>query len=218
MEIVTGDQMRRIDRRAIDGLGIPSLRLMEAAGQGVALALLRDFPDIRGSGVTLLCGKGNNGGDGLVTARHLAESGIVPRVVLLSHADQLKGDAAHNLRLARKRGLEVREVPDAAAWSTARSVLDDSRIVVDAMLGTGVRGGARGLVATVIRDINRCGARVVALDLPSGIDADRVDVTGNAVRASRTYTLCRPKLPLVLDPGATYAGTVTVVSCSRRRG
>ena len=63
MEIVTGDQMRRIDRRAIDGLGIPSLRLMEAAGQGVALALLRDFPDIRGSGVTLLCGKGNNGGD-----------------------------------------------------------------------------------------------------------------------------------------------------------
>ena len=212
MEIVTGEQMRRIDRRAIDGLGIPSLRLMEAAGQGVARALARDFPDIRDRRVTLLCGKGNNGGDGLVVARHLAENGIVPTVVLLSRADQLKRDAAHNLRLARERGLEVREVPDADAWNTTRSVLNDSRIVVDAMLGTGVRGGARGLVATVIRDVNRCGGPVVALDLPSGIDADRVDVPGHAVRATRTYTLCRPKLPLVLDPAATYAGTVTVVS------
>ncbi len=211
MEIVTGEQMRRIDRRAIDGLGIPSLRLMEAAGRGVARALLRDFPEIRETGVTLLCGKGNNGGDGLVTARHLAESGVVPSVVLLSRADQLKGDAAHNLRLARERGLEVREVPDAEAWDTARSVLSDSRVVVDAMLGTGVRGGARGLIATVIRDVNRGGGRVVALDLPSGIDADQVEVEDNAVRATRTYTLCRPKLPLVLDPAATYAGTVTVV-------
>ena len=190
MEIVTGEQMRRIDRRAIDGLGIPSLQLMEAAGQGVAKALLRDFPDIRETGVTLLCGKGNNGGDGLVTARYLAESGIVPRVVLLSRADQLAGDAAHNLRLARERGLEVEELPDADAWNAAGSVLSDSLVVVDAMLGTGVRGGARGLVATVIRDVNRSGGRA---------RNQRMKVAGRRPVSSGVISSLCPSIPIAFS-------------------
>ena len=211
MEIVTGEQMRRIDRRAIDGLGIPSLQLMEAAGRGVATALLRDFPDLSEDGVVLICGKGNNGGDGLVAARHLLERGIKPAVLLLCRASEVRGDVAHNLRLAGERGIQVREVPDLESWSAARSVLTGPRVVVDAMLGTGIRGGPRGIVAAVIRDLNRSGCRVVSVDLPSGIDADQALVQGGAVRAHRTYTLCRPKLPLALDPAATHAGTVTVL-------
>jgi NAD(P)H-hydrate epimerase len=212
MEIVTGEQMRRIDRRTIEGLGIPGLRLMEAAGRGVARALLEDFGDVaRDRGVVVLCGKGNNGGDGLVAARHLARHGLAPRILLLADADRLEGDAAHNLGAARQAGLEVEQVPDAAAWRRARSVLEQPCVVVDAILGTGVEGGARGLAATVIEDLNASRCRVASVDVPSGIDADSAEVQGCAVRAARTYTLCRPKLPLVLDPGATHAGAVRVI-------
>jgi NAD(P)H-hydrate epimerase len=211
MEIVTGEQMRRIDRRTIEGLGIPGLQLMEAAGRGVAEALLHDFPDAERMGVVVLCGKGNNGGDGLVAARYLSRRNITPRILLLARADQLKGDAAHNLRRALEHGLEVEEVPDAAAWDLARSALKESCVVVDAILGTGVQGGARGLAATAIDEINRSRCPVAAVDVPSGIDADSAEVEGCAVHAERTYTLCRPKLPLVLDPGAAHAGIVRVI-------
>jgi NAD(P)H-hydrate epimerase len=211
MEIVSGEQMRSIDRRAIESLGIPGLQLMEAAGRGVADSLVADYPGSVGGCVAVLCGKGNNGGDGLVAARYLARHGIQPRVLLLASAGELRGDAARNLVAAREQGLEVREIPDEAAWSEARGVLDEVCVVLDAMLGTGVRGGARGLVATVIEDLNESTTPVVSVDLPSGIDADRVSIDGPTVRAERTYTLCRPKLPLLLDPAAAYAGSVRVV-------
>ncbi|MHC5053069.1 MAG: NAD(P)H-hydrate dehydratase [Planctomycetota bacterium] len=211
MELVTGAQMRRIDRRAIEGLGIASLELMEAAGRNVARTLLVDYPDAPRDGVVVVCGKGNNGGDGLVAARHLLQTGLAPRVLLLTTADDLAGDAAHNLRAAREAGVDVHEAPDAAAWDRVRSALDGRSLVLDAILGTGVRGGARGLAATVIEEINRSRCRVVAVDVPSGIDADTAAFDGRAIRAERTYALCRPKLPLVLDPGAAYAGQVSVL-------
>jgi NAD(P)H-hydrate epimerase len=211
MELVTGAQMRRIDRRAIDGLGIASLELMEAAGRNVARTLLVDYSDAPRDGVVVLCGKGNNGGDGLVAARHLLQKGLAPRVLLLATAEGLSGDAAHNLRAARDAGVDVHEVPDAAAWDRLRSALDGRCLVLDAILGTGVRGGARGLAATVIEDANRSHCRIVALDVPSGVDADTEAFDGRAIRAERTYALCRPKLPLVLDPGAAYAGRVSVL-------
>ena len=104
MEVLTGEQMRNVDRQAIDS-GIPSLDLMEAAGRGVAEALLEDYPDADELGVLVLCGKGNNGGDGFVAARHLARRGVRPRVVLLAHIDQLTGDAAINARAAQDAGM-----------------------------------------------------------------------------------------------------------------
>ena len=211
MEILTGDQMRRIDRKTIDQLGIPGLQLMEAAGQGIADALLVDFPSAGAVGVLILCGKGNNGGDGLVVARHLARRGVLPQVLLLARGEELTGDAAVNLERAREAGLDVREVPDEAAWKTAASSLLGPRVIVDALLGTGVRGGARGVVASAIEAMNASGAAICAVDLPSGIDADSTTVTGTAVRANRTYTLCRPKLALMLGPASMHAGTVQVI-------
>jgi NAD(P)H-hydrate epimerase len=211
MEILTGTQMRLVDRRAIDELGLPSLQLMEAAGRGVAERLLVDYPDAPARTVVVICGRGNNGGDGLVAARHLARRGIVPRVLLLAGGNELSGDAAVNLQAARAAGVDVHEIRSPEDWSRERGVLKGRPVVLDAILGTGVRGGARGLAATVIEELNTHGGDVVAVDLPSGIDADLSTLQGCVVRARHTYTLCRPKLPLVLGPGAALAGSWHVI-------
>jgi len=213
VEVLTGEQMRRVDRRAIDGMGIPSLALMEAAGRGVAEALLADHPRLTAdpAPVTILCGKGNNGGDGLVAARYLASAGVTVRVVLLASASELRGDAAENLSAARAHGIEVVEAADEPSWSREAERLDRSALVLDAVLGTGVRGGARGLPARAIRDLERSSRPVVSIDLPSGMDADRREVEGVTVRATRTYTLCRPKLPLIDGEGAARAGMLRVI-------
>jgi len=211
MEILTGEQMRRIDRRTIDEFGVPSVQLMEAAGKGVAEALLEDYPGAADFGVVILCGKGNNGGDGLVAARHLARRGVIPLVLLLAAGEELQGDAAVNLRRAREAGLDVKEVADSAGWATAAASLGGARLVLDALLGTGVRGGARGLLAEVIEAVNQSGNRVASVDLPSGIDADASGIPGTAIRADHTYTLCRPKLSLVLPPAAVHAGEWRVI-------
>ncbi len=211
MEVLTAEQMRNVDRRAIETLGIPSLGLMEAAGRGVAERLLEHYPDLERRGVVVLCGKGNNGGDGLVAARHLHERGLRPAVLLLARAGQLSGDAAVNLDAARQAGVAVQEVPDASAWGEARARWSGNPVIVDAILGTGVRGGARGLARTVIEHLAGRDATVVAVDLPSGLDADSGKVEGGVLRAERTYTLCRPKLALVSGPAVDRAGIVTVV-------
>ncbi len=211
MEILTGEQMRRIDRRAIEEIGIPGLQLMEAAGSGVAERLLADFPSAAARGVVILCGKGSNGGDGLVAGRRLSEAGVACRIFLLARGEQLVGDAAINLRAAREAGLAVEEIPEESAWGELRALLLRRPIVVDALLGTGVRGGARGAVAQLIHLLNGSGASVVAIDLPSGVDADSVAREGPAVRAERTYTLCRPKVALLFPPAAEYAGAWCVI-------
>lgn len=210
MEILSGEQMRRIDRRAIE-IGIPGLQLMEAAGRGVAERLLADYPTAAARGVVILCGKGNNGGDGLVAARRLCSAGVACRIFLLARGDQLTGDAATSLRAAREAGLQVQEIPEESAWGELRALLARHPIVVDALLGTGVSGGARGVVAQLIDVLNSSGAPVVAIDLPSGVDADSVAIEGPAVRAERTYTLCRPKLPLLFPPAAAHAGAWCVI-------
>jgi NAD(P)H-hydrate epimerase len=211
MEVLTGEQMRRVDRRTIEEWGVPSLLLMESAGRGVAVAILQDFPQAAAHGVLVLCGKGNNGGDGLVAARHLARLGVTPRVLLFGRAEDVRGDVAHNLQAARGSGLVVEEVPDESSWRQLRGMLSRSIVVVDALLGTGIKGGVRGLLTQVIRDVNDSATDVASIDLPSGLDADSAAVAGPAIGADRTYTLCRPKLPLVMEPASLHAGRWSVV-------
>ncbi|HEX4823385.1 MAG TPA: NAD(P)H-hydrate dehydratase [Candidatus Polarisedimenticolaceae bacterium] len=211
MEILTGSQMRRVDARAIEERGIPSIELMEAAGGGVARAMLEEIPGLRERRVVVLCGRGNNGGDGLVAARHLAAAGVPVEIVLLATADALKGDAAENARRARAAGLAVREIPDEAAWKGAALDAGPADVVVDAILGTGVTGGARGLAAVVIEASGAWPATFVSIDLPSGADADSGELPGPVLRAHRTYTLCRPKLCVVLEPVASHAGPFRVI-------
>jgi len=204
MEILTAAGMRRVDARAIREFGIPGLTLMESAGRGVADALAEEIPRLGTRPVVVFCGKGNNGGDGVVAATHLRRQGISVRVVLVARTAELAGDAATCLERARAEGVPIEEFD--ADRSKPLAGLDQDGVVVDALLGTGVKGEARGAVASAIETINASGATVVAIDLPSGADADSGRLPGVTVRAHRTLTLCRPKPCLVLEPASSHAG------------
>jgi len=210
--VFTAAEMRALDARAIETLGIPGPRLMENAGRGAAALIAREWAPIRGKRVLVLCGKGNNGGDGFVVARHLKAKGAKVRVLLLGSRAEVKGDAAHALAQWRGRVEEIRTEANAATVSTA---LDGTDIIVDALLGTGLATPARGLAAHVIGRLNESAARagcvVVALDLPSGLGADGGALPPHAVRAALTATFAGYKRSLLLYPAAEYAGRVVVV-------
>ncbi|MDJ0865592.1 MAG: NAD(P)H-hydrate dehydratase [Myxococcota bacterium] len=198
--LVGAETMRALDRHTIETLGVPGEILMESAGRAVAEVVLAEAP---AGPVLVVCGAGNNGGDGLVVARHLALLGVPVRVALLGEPARLRGDAAANWkRLAR---LDVTH--GGASFRTAGAA-----VILDAVFGTGLAREVKGPAAAAIRRINaaRPGARVVAVDLPSGLDADTGQVLGAAVEADVTVTIGLPKLGLALEPGRTHAGRVVV--------
>lgn len=207
MKIVTAEQMQELDRRAVEGAGIPALTLMENAGRGVAEAAARMTEARPDRPIVIICGRGNNGGDGFVAARHLAQMGRKPQVFLAAEQGHVSGDAGANLRRLEEAGLAAAEVD--SAEPVARACCR-AGLVVDALLGTGLSGDVRGLSAELIDAINECGAPVLAVDLPSGLDADSGRRLGAAVRADETITMGLPKLGLFLHPGADYSGRVTV--------
>jgi len=211
MKILTADQMRRIDQRAMTQHGIAPEALMDGAGRAVADALFALYPGLPASHLVILCGKGNNGGDGLAVARHLKQRGAASRVVLLCEKQAVAGAAAHHLRLAEQAGVAVEIAADESAWATVAASLPRHGLVLDALLGTGLRGGARGLMARAIQNLNATGAPVVALDIPSGLSGDDAGVPGPAVRAEHTIALACPKIPHVFEPAASLAGALHVV-------
>lgn len=204
--------MRALDARAIDALGMPGPRLMEHAGRGAAALIAREWAPIRGKRVLVLCGKGNNGGDGFVVARHLKAKGARPRVLLVGLRSEVKGDAAQ--ALGRWRG-KVEEIRDEAGTATVTGALAEADLVVDALLGTGLTSPARGIVAQVIDRLNRwagsAGIPTVALDLPSGLGSDGGALLGSTVGATVTATFAGLKRSLLLYPAAERAGRVVVV-------
>ena len=210
--VFTAAEMRALDARAIETLNIPGPRLMENAGRGAAAVIAREWAPVRGRRVLVLCGKGNNGGDGFVVARHLKAKGARPRVLLVGLRAEVTGDARQALE--RWRG-KVEEIHEEAGLATVARALAEAELVVDALLGTGLTGPARGLTAQVIEQINRSTARsgvpVVSLDLPSGLGSDSGALLGHTVRATLTITFASLKRSLLLQPAAEYAGRVVVV-------
>ena len=210
--VLTAEQMRRVDARAIAELGIPGPVLMENAGRGAAEALLAALPErglrARGLGVAIVCGRGGNGGDGFVVARRLKRAGARPEVWLAADPDELRGDAAVKFAEMRRAGIAARRVGDVATTAVALARAD---VVVDALLGTGARGRPTELVAALIEAINASGRPVAALDLPSGVPADGGAPAGSAVRAWMTPTFAGLKLGLVIGSGVELAGRVVVV-------
>lgn len=191
------DGMRAVDRWAIEERGVPSLELMEAAGEAVAEAVAGLAP--RGP-VRVLCGKGNNAGDGFVAARRLAEMGHKVEVLLLWPGERLNGDAAANL--ARVRGERVE--------GDLGARLAGSGAVVDAIFGTGFAGAPREPAAAAIEAINSSGAPVVACDIASGVDASSGEVGGAAVAADLTISFHGPKLGQLIAPGKWHGGELRV--------
>lgn len=210
MRVLNTAQMREADRRTIDDIGVPAAVLMENAGRQIVAAMESSFPELPTSRVAILCGRGNNGGDGLVMARALRERHIDVGVYLLGPANGMKGPSAANLSAARHCGIDVVEIVDAPAWELHSTDVVGSDIIVDAMFGTGFRGPIEGLCETVFADVNGAGKPVLAVDLPSGLSADTHLVTGPVVRATVTVTLGAPKLPLVLPPAEHFAGNLII--------
>ena len=209
MRILTARQMREVDRRAIDA-GVASIALMERAGREVVAAMASAFPDLETQLVSIVCGRGNNGGDGFVVARLLGERGTRVRVVLIGRADGLTPDARTNFDRLRAVGVEVAEAADEAAWGRVRESVCGADLVVDALAGTGVVPPLTGPTAAVVRDLNASGRPIVAIDLPSGLSADRSDLEGDAIQAVLTVTLAAPKISLMEPRGASRAGRVVV--------
>lgn len=209
MRLVSSEQMREIERRAAEEAGLPTLVLMEHAGRAVAQVTWRLLRERGGDQVAVVCGKGNNGGDGLCAARHLANAGLRVRVYLLARDQDLQGDAATNLRALRSAEVEVDNVVGAVD-TAVRAVGHSADVVVDAIFGTGFRGPAVGLAARAIEAVNDSRVPVVAVDVPSGLDADTGRVEGPCVRAHVTVTMGLPKVGLLVYPGAAYSGEIVV--------
>ncbi len=209
--VVTAQEMQELDRRTVAECGIPSLLLMEHAGTEAVREMAAAFPALDRSGVVLLCGGGNNGGDGLVMTRHLLDRGVQAEAFLLASRDEVRGDARTNLEILERLGAAPREIREPAQLSAVAERLARADLLVDALLGTGTRGAARGLQAQAIELLNAAGRPVVAVDIPSGLAANQVEVPGPAVRAALTVTFALPKRCLLLYPAAACAGAVRIV-------
>jgi NAD(P)H-hydrate epimerase len=211
MLILTAEEMRRVDERAEREHGVPSETLMDNAGREVASAVVRIHPELPSRRVLILCGKGNNGGDGITAARHLRSMGVTARVALLAAGDDLNGAAAWALRKARAEEVSIEEVVDEAAWRSLRRVLPEYDLIVDAILGTGTRGAARGRSLEAIEAINAAGTGVISVDIPSGLSGSSPEIPGPCVEADATLALAALKIPHVFAPAAELSGRVEVL-------
>ena len=210
MRVLNTRQMRDADRRTIEEIGIPSIVLMENAGRQAVAAMEAAFDDLADSQVGVLCGRGNNGGDGFVVARTLIQRGVDVGVFLLGSVAEVTGDARINLEILGRIGLTVVEITSAQEWELHFSELSECDLVVDAILGTGFRGQLSGLLETVVADVNALGVPVVSIDLPTGLSADTHVVEGSAIEASMTVTLGAPKIPLVFPPADSHGGDLVI--------
>lgn len=203
--VLTAAETQALDREA-EARGIPVEHLMERAGLAVARAAIALAGGAYGRRAVLVCGKGNNGGDGLVAARFLSRSGMGVDVFLLAEAADLRGPAAVNLERLRDAGLSTHGF----SRSGLDRSLDRADVAVDAIVGTGFRGSAEGPYAEAIEGLNAGGAPVVAVDIPSGVEGDSGATRGPAVWADATVALGLPKVGDVLFPGADHAGVLEV--------
>ncbi len=202
--------MREADRRTIEDIGIPSLVLMENAGRQVVAAMESFFPDLSERRVAVICGKGNNGGDGFVVARTLYQRGIDASVFVVGQVSDIKGDARINIEILGRLGITVVEITDEGQWELHFSEISDRDLIVDALFGTGLKSALSGIYETVIADINGCGIDIVAIDVPSGMSADTHDLIGDCIDATVTVTLGAPKVPLILPPAEEKSGQVVI--------
>jgi NAD(P)H-hydrate epimerase len=210
MRVLNAAQMREADRRTIEEVGIPSLVLMENAGRQVVAAIEAVHSDLLEESVAVLCGRGSNGGDGLVVARTLLQRGVDVSVFLLGTVDEVRGDARTNLEILGRLGLSVVEIGDGEAWELHASEVTGCALIVDAIFGTGLNAPLSGLLETVVADVNASGVPIVSIDLPSGLSADSHELRGDSIDAGLTVALAAPKLPLVLPPAETRSGDIVI--------
>ena len=206
--VVSVKQIQEIDRIAIEEFGIPSLGLMENAGRAVADEVLKYLSKKKRKTVAIFCGLGNNAGDGFVSARHLLNSGITPKVFFIGQEHQLKTDAAVNYYLLKQRGYAIEEIQEVGK-DTVKD-LKEADVVVDAIFGVGLNRLIQEPFKSVIQAINGQARYVVSVDIPSGLDGTTGKVFGACVKASVTVTFTCAKQGFFKGQGPKYTGQVKV--------
>ncbi len=210
MKVATAEQMQELDRKSIEVFRIPSIVLMENAGRGATEVITHAFPSTQKK-VAIIAGKGNNGGDGFVIARHLLNQGISVKVFLLADPKSLRGDAEINFNIFQHMRGEVIPVPSSKDYQKTKKSLESFDLLIDGIFGTGLDAEVRGYYREVIDHLNTLHKPIVAIDIPSGLDANTGKPLGTAIRASLTVTFGLPKVGHLISPGFDYVGTLKVI-------
>ena len=209
IKVVTAAEMREKDRYTIEEVGVPGVVLMENAGIAAFRIIQQELDNINDPVVYVFCGKGNNGGDGFVIARHLWNEGIYVRVMCIAEEDSIVGDARINLNILRNMNMPIEMIRSLDDLGDLENEPPD--LLVDALLGSGINGPVRGFASEVIDYINKnLDTKIVSVDLPSGLNASSGEAPGKAIRANITVTMALPKYCHVLYPARNYVGELYV--------
>ncbi len=209
IKIVTAAEMREKDRYTIEDIGVPGVVLMENAGRAAFRVIMQDLEGVPDPLVYVLCGKGNNGGDGFVVARHLWNEGVYVRVFSVVDESQFSGDALTNYTILKNMNIPIERIAVLEDLKEIETAPPD--LLVDALLGTGIQGAVKGFVGEVIDFINQnVETRIISIDLPSGLDAGSSDIAGSAIRADITVTMALPKYCHVFYPAKNHVGELYI--------
>ncbi|OQZ04043.1 MAG: NAD(P)H-hydrate epimerase [Candidatus Brocadia sp. UTAMX1] len=213
---LTREEIRELDKKAIEEYKIPGVILMENAGRNVAEEVLKMINTHRQTRVAILCGKGNNGGDGFVVARHLYNNNIPVTVFLVAKiSDILKdGDTGINLHTLLHMRIPVREALDTTAVNGVLKELNNYDIIIDALFGTGLSGEVREPFKTLIHGVNKLNKLIISVDIPSGLDCNDGKILGSAIKAYKTVTFAVNKRGFYLESGPTHTGEIIVTDIS----
>jgi len=213
---MTREQVRGVDRWAIEDIGVPGVVLMENAGRNCAEIIMEKLADRAPAKVCIFCGTGNNGGDGYVVARHLINNGFEVKVIICGDRGKIKGDAKINLDILEKlaRPVDVLDMTGEDIGDRAGEFIAGADMLVDSIFGTGLKGQLSAEYIELIDAINASGLPILAVDIPSGLDCDNGEVLGAAVKAAYTVTFVAAKTGFAEkeSAGAAYAGEVFVTS------
>ncbi len=211
MKVVNAKQMQDLDKYTIEKIGIPGVVLMENAGRQVVEKMLDYFPNLKSQKVVIICGKGNNGGDGLVISRYLATKNMEVEVLLLSKADSLKGDARVNCQIAQNLHIPIYEIQSEEDFQNKKGLFLSADVFVDALFGTGFTPPVKGLAAEIIQIVNNTQKPVVSVDIPSGLSSDLSHPCDPHIKAKLTVTFALPKLAHLLPPSCLSMGKLEIV-------
>jgi len=211
MKLASAEQMRQCDADAINTIGIPGIVLMENAGKGTVDCMEKYFRDLSGKKIAIFCGPGNNGGDGLVIARHLHQRGALPTVFLLVPKDKLKGDAAINLNIVKALDLPLLPILNSNDLENHTPTIHACSFLVDALFGTGLTRDITGHFSEVITKLNVLPQSTIAVDIPSGLHSDTGQILGTAINAELTVTYGLAKIGHYCYPGREKTGQLEVV-------
>lgn len=215
MKLVTAKEMKALDVQAQNDYAMPGILLMDNAAQAVAEAVHEALTALEGERVVIFCGSGNNGGDGLGAARWLQSYGVSVRAFVVGAAlDVVQGDAAVELAMFTKAGGRVEELSTEDDWVLAELAASKADVLVDALLGTGFHGELEGDVLRACELLNKSEKYILAVDIPTGVNADNGAVSENAVRADHTVTMALVKTGLLLYPGREYCGDIELADIS----